>query len=110
MTEPTKNILKIEILGETYTLKTTEDEKYVKSLVDYLNKKMNGIKAETNNILTDKKIAILTALYITDELFQLMDQTERVGNDASEKINSLIKLLDEGIIEITEKSPDITQS
>ena len=61
--------VKVFILGQEYLIKSDEDGELVYKIAAYVNKKV------------DKKIAILTALNIASEYFQLLDESEKLSAD-----------------------------
>ncbi len=65
-----KSIITVNILGSEYTIKGAGEPEYIISLASYLNNKMLEIQ-ESLGLKDEKKIAILAAINITDELFEL---------------------------------------
>lgn len=58
----------VTILGSTYTVVSDRDEEYIRTLSDYVNRKLEEIlRGRTAPLL---QTAILTALNIADELFR----------------------------------------
>lgn len=87
-----RNKLQVEIFGHRYTLKGDADEEYVRELASYVDQKMNEMATHTpDNLLS--KLAILTSINITHELFQLKaDQKERdtvIGGKTQDLIESI---------------------
>ena len=72
--------VKVFILGQEYLIKSDEDGELVYKIAAYVNKKVDEIRAESDG-LSDKKIAILTALNIASEYFQLLDESEKLSAD-----------------------------
>ena len=65
-----EKVIEIEIFGNKYRIcvKGEEDEEYISQLTSYLDQKMQEVAAKSRSSdLT--KIAVLTALNLTDELF-----------------------------------------
>ncbi len=87
-----RNKLQVDIFGQKYTLKGDADEEYVKRLASYVDQKMNEMAAHTPDNLFSK-LAILTSINITHELFQLKaDQKERaavIGGKTQDLIESI---------------------
>ncbi len=65
-----RSIITVNILGSEYTIKGAGKPEYIISLANYLNNKMLEIQ-ESLGLKDEKKIAILAAINITDELFEL---------------------------------------
>lgn len=59
--------VKVEIYGQTYTIRGELDEVYVQELAAYVDAKMRAISGMTSMIDT-QRIAVLAALAIADEL------------------------------------------
>jgi len=63
-------IVKVEIYGQTYTLRGELDEAYVQELAAYVDEKMRLITGTTSTVDT-QKAAVLAALAVADELHTL---------------------------------------
>lgn len=90
----------IKVFGEEYTISGDEiDYTYLRKVAKYVDLKMR----ELSKAIPDgnsKKVAILTALNIADELFQMqemdIDSTLAVYEERTRK---LIAMLDDGLLE-----------
>ena len=81
-----KKDINIKILGQTYTIKTSADEKYIKKLEKYIENQIEELKGFGFDSKTQHlKIAILTCINIADELFQ---EKENNKNELVDKIKS----------------------
>ena len=89
--------VKVNIFGQTYTVKGEASSEYILELADYLNKKMAEVSANISNG-TSTQVAILAALNISDEYFQVRDIKSGSYSAIEEKTNKLIAMLDEGLI------------
>ena len=88
-----KTRVKISIAGKDYSIVSGVDQEYIKKVADYLNSKMKEITDAYPNI-PDIKVAVLAALNITDELFQI--RKDSPGEVISEeKIGELTRKLSE---------------
>ncbi|MBI2340655.1 MAG: cell division protein ZapA [Deltaproteobacteria bacterium] len=68
----------LTILDQPFTIKTEADEKQVKKVADYVNKRMHEIVASKKAIST-ANVAILAALNIAEDLFnEKRRQAEKV--------------------------------
>ena len=84
---------KVVIFGEEYTVRSSDDTEYVINVADYVDKKMREIAAKNNN-MSPNKIAILTALNLAGELFDLKRKS---GDDLSEvdsRAKNILEMLD----------------
>lgn len=59
--------VKVEIFGQTYTIRGELEETYVHELAQYVDEKMHAIAAGGATVDT-QKVAVLAALAIADEL------------------------------------------
>ncbi len=89
--------VKVNIFGHTYSINGDASPEYILNLADYINKKMEEVSIGISNS-NPAQVAILVALNIADEYFQL--KKIKTGNEAAleEKTKNLISMLDEGII------------
>lgn len=94
-----KSIITVNIFGNEYTIKGVAQPDYIISLAAYLNSKMTEVQDATG-LKDAKKIAILAAINISDELFeakkQLKDDYVPNSQLASirNRIEELISLID----------------
>lgn len=88
-----KNILKVRIYGTEYMIRGQADAEYIKTVAEYVNKKMLEVN-KTIDIDSSLKVAILATLNITDELFRERAEKERLKMELEEKIQRLNALLD----------------
>ena len=91
------NKVKVNIYGNEYNIKGEADPEYIQKLAEYINKRMveTGRNITNGNVL---QIAILTALNIADEYFQLQDMRGDISGALEQKAKALISMLEEGII------------
>lgn len=59
--------VKVQIFGQSYTIRGELEETYVQQLAAYVDARMHAISRMTSTIDT-QKLAVLAALAITDEL------------------------------------------
>jgi len=98
------NVVKVNILGQEYVIRTSADPAYIKEVGAYMNEKMNeliasGIDANSQQL----KIAVLAGMNITDELFgqkanqkKLIDTVEARTLAISEFVEGKIDDLESG--------------
>jgi len=71
------NCVKVQIFGQIYTIRGELDERYVQKLAAYVDEKMSAIADATATVDT-KKVAVLAALAIADELHTIrIDRTDQ---------------------------------
>src|SRR3989442_8282459 len=90
--------IKVEIYDQAYTIRSDGDSRYIQTLADYVDKRMREISSGTLTV-DSRKVAILAALYIADELHQLQkihDQADAQlatrSAECSEMLDRLLKL------------------
>ena len=66
----TVGAVKVQIFGQTYTVRGELDECYVQQLAAYVDEKMSAIADATSTVDT-QRVAVLAALAIADELHSL---------------------------------------
>ena len=88
-----KSVITVNIFGNEYTIKGVAEPDYIISLANYLNSKMAEVQDATG--LKDvKKIAILAAINITDELFDLRKNTKE-GYVPKEQLQAIRNRIEE---------------
>ena len=69
MPQNDKERIRVEFLGETFTLKGNVDKEEVQKTSDCLNEQMELLKSRYPN-LTAKGLAVLSAFHLANELLQ----------------------------------------
>jgi len=90
--DESKNGVTVGIYGSEYTIKGKESPEYIKEIAGYVNGKMEDM-SKKSTLVSPLKIAILSAVNITDEYYKL--KTEKCGNKGliREKSKSIYKLV-----------------
>src|SRR2546427_2154389 len=90
--------IKVEIYDQAYTIRSDGDSEYIQQLADYVDRRMREISSGTLTV-DSRKVAILAALYIADELHQLRRMHEQAdarlatrSAECSEMLDRLLKL------------------
>ena len=81
--------VKVKILEQEYLVKTEEDREQVYRVAEYVNEKLKEIKQSTEG-LSEKKTAILAALNIASEYFQILREKEALTANIQKRTRSLI--------------------
>src|SRR5204863_6538586 len=89
-TSPT---IKVEIYDQAYTVRSDGDPEYLKELADYVDKRMREISSGTLTV-DSRKVAILAALYIADELHQLKKIHEQADEQLATRSAECAEMLD----------------
>ena len=81
------NVVRVNILGQEYVMKTSANPKYIQDVAKYVNEKMDEIKKSGVDPSSQQlKISVLACMNITAELFDIKskskDVVSRVENQA----------------------------
>lgn len=85
--------IEVQILGQNYSIKTDEDEAYIKQLAHYVDSKLKEVYSAAPNS-NHVKVAIIAALGIADELFKSKSEMESFDKIIEEKTRVLSSLLE----------------
>jgi cell division protein ZapA len=85
--------IKVEIYDQAYTVRSDGDPEYLKQLAEYVDRRMREISSGTLTV-DSRKVAILAALYIADELHQLRKQHEQADEQLATRSAECSELLD----------------
>ena len=88
------NQVHVEIYGQKYTLRGDGEEKYVNQLARYVDGKMQEVAKSAAN-LPPTKVALLAAINISDELFQLRQERDDRDRVIEKKTRDLIEGIEE---------------
>ncbi len=90
------HVVHVEIFGQQYAIRTALEPSYVRDLAAFVDAKMRAASDATPNsdVL---RLAVLTALNVTDELFRNADTARRRTAQVSERAAALEQLLDEAL-------------
>jgi cell division protein ZapA len=91
-----KNVIRVEILGREYAVKSDEGEERVKKIAQYVNQKIKDISESTQTVST-MNAAILAAMNIANEYFQILEEKKNYRQDFESKAEHLISLIDDRI-------------
>lgn len=85
--------IKVEIYDQAYTIRSDGDPEYIRRLAEYVDQRMREISSGTLTV-DSRKVAILAALYIADELHQLRKIHEQADEQLSARSAECSELLD----------------
>jgi cell division protein ZapA len=91
-----KSSIKVTIMGSEYALKSEVDSEYVQELAAYVDQKMRKL-ADGSPVHAPLKIAVLTAVNISDELFrlkrkydQMVKEIESTSQEITENVDTFL--------------------
>jgi cell division protein ZapA len=73
-----KTSVKVEILGETYAIRTEAAPEHTRAVAEHLDRAIRRILSG-GSVIETNRAAILAALQITSELFQAREATDSVA-------------------------------
>ena len=85
--------IKVEIYDQAYTVRSDGDPEYLKQLAEYVDQRMREISSGTLTV-DSRKVAILAALYIADELHQLRRAHEQADEQLATRSMECSEMLD----------------
>ncbi|MCB1177034.1 MAG: cell division protein ZapA [Leptospiraceae bacterium] len=99
---PESSRVEANIFGSDYTIAGDASEEYIRSITVFVDNKMRELAKVLPNA-SALKIAVLTAINITDEMFQLKESPDseynaKIVHEYNEKTKKLISMLDKSLI------------
>jgi cell division protein ZapA len=88
-----KRVLKLELLGRQLTVRSDDDEAYVRQIVDFVNHRLLEIKRSSGRVETEQ-IALLAALDLADALFRERQESEALKSAIREGSHRLLNSID----------------
>jgi cell division protein ZapA len=85
--------IQVEIYGQSYQIKAGADPEYIKKIASYVDLKMREIASATPTV-DSLKIAVLAALNISDEYFQLKRIKQDVDREFERRTERINQILD----------------
>jgi cell division protein ZapA len=87
-----KTSVKVEILGESYSIRSDATPEHTKAVADHLDRAIRQILS-TSTVIETNRAAILAAMQITSELFQAREANEAVAAAMGELSDEVRRLL-----------------
>ncbi len=89
--------IKVEIYNQTYSIRSDGDSdgdnEYIQKLAEYVDSKMRQISYGTKTV-DSVKVAILAALHIADEYYQLIDSQKQIDEQLATRSSECSDMLD----------------
>ena len=83
--------VQVEIFGQVYSIKGKDDPASIRDLAAFVDAKMKEVQKGTGTS-DPLRVAILTALTISDELYRLRAENASVGATAEQAVQRLLEL------------------
>jgi cell division protein ZapA len=87
---------RVQIFGEEYSVDADLDPAYVRMLADYVDKKLNAV-AEMAPMMDKKRMAVLAALAIADELHTTMEEEGEQDAALKERAERCLALVERAL-------------
>lgn len=94
MNTTTGQSVKLEIYGQSYTMRTDGDAQYVRELARFVDERMNEIAAGSLTV-DSLRVAVLAALHIADELHQLKKRYDQFDEQLATRSGEVASVLDQ---------------
>lgn len=91
--EKNEGNIRVEIYNQSYTIRSDGDNEYIMDLAEYVDRKMREISSGTLTV-DSLKVAILAALHIADEYFQLRMQQQQSDQQLAARSAECAEMLD----------------
>ena len=85
--------VKVTILEQEYLVRSEEDREQVYRVAEYVNEKLSEIRDSAEG-LSEKKTAILAALNIASEYFQILKEKDDLTATLQQRTRSLIHTIE----------------
>ncbi len=100
------NVTQVEIFGQTYSVRAAGDPGYIRELAGFVDKKMREVSEHAPTI-DAAKIAILTALNISDEFYQFRSSSKSGSEGDPGRLATRASRLVEKLDEVLKTSPSV---
>jgi len=87
-----KNLVRVEILGREYTVKSDEGEERVKNIAEYVNRKIKEV-SEGGQTVSTLNQAILAAMNIANDYFEAIEDKKTFCRTIEARSGRLIEMI-----------------
>ena len=92
------NVVRVNILGQEYVMKTSANPQYIQDVAEYVNKKMDEIKdSGVDSSSQQLKISVLACMNITAELFDIKLKSRTVISKVEDQALKISEYIDKKI-------------
>jgi cell division protein ZapA len=88
--------VKVKIRNQEYLIMCDEDEEKAHKIAEFVNEKLKEVEEEANG-LSEKRTAILAALNIANDYFELLKERDQILGTVRQKTRALIQTIDSAI-------------
>lgn len=91
--QTSEQTIRVEIYNQTYSIRSDGDNDYILELAEYVDRKMREISSGTLTV-DSLKVAILAALHIADEFYQLKHSQTQTDAQLASRSSECSEMLD----------------
>lgn len=88
---------RLKIFGEEFSVKSKADETYLQDVARYVDQHMREISQSMPGSQPSLRIAVLAAMNISDELFNLRKQLDTLSSNIENKSSELSHVIQEAL-------------
>jgi cell division protein ZapA len=88
--------LKVEIYDQSYNVSAGDSEEYVRELAAYVDSKMREV-AEATRTVDSLRVAVLAALNVADEFFQLRSRQQKLEGPLRQRVEKCVALVERAL-------------
>lgn len=99
-----RRLIEVDIFGQTFTVNSEDDEKYVRQLASYVDQRMRQVGG-TAKTAVPLRVAIMAAMSIADEYYKASRREAEIEQEAARLSSVLVERLEQ-----SEKMDGITTS
>ena len=92
----TKSAVTVRIAGEEHTIRASAEPEYTRRCARFVDERIQEIRSRAG-LMEGHKVAILTALSITDDYFQAQEDLDSARSDAASVARALSGQLEEAL-------------
>ena len=88
--------MKIQIYDQSFSVNADGNEEYLHELAAYVDGKMRSI-AESTHMVDSLKVAVLAALNIADETFQMRKRQQEIEGPLRQRVTNCISMVEKAL-------------
>jgi cell division protein ZapA len=91
-----ESTVKIQIYDQSYNVNADGNEEYLHELAAYVDGKMRSI-AEATHMVDSLKVAVLAALNIADETFQMRKRQQEIEAPLRQRVANCVSMVEKAL-------------
>jgi cell division protein ZapA len=89
-----RRLIEVDIFGQTFTVNSEDDEKYVRQLASYVDQRMRQVGG-TAKTAVPLRVAIMAAMSIADEYYKASRREAEIEQEATRLSSVLVERLEQ---------------